>query len=385
MRKESYRVMLLAVLCLTVVVGGMLAPTYIFTASNEFTLSVLIDQVSFNFSNLIGVLIGNSDLGEQRFMGVMVCAVSGAALGMCGSAYQGAFNNPLAAPKTLGVMAGGALGALVYVLFLQNVGPQPPFNASASYSYEQQLGWLASLNPLEWLWVNYGRCLCSVVGCFVVVAFVVFLTTVLGGGKLTNIVVVIFGQIIAAAVTAIIAFARYYFTVDGGTDMVHDLREIENYTMIYSYHFLDMLIIVLPILVCIIIVLAMRRRLTLISFGDDVANTMGVSVNATRYIMIAVCTIMTAWAISFCGHVAYLGFISAHLARRIVGSDFRFLLPASLCTGATLLTIIQWLCQSGLPYTSPYAAGVTCSIVGAAIFIIMVVAQYRKGGNGEWR
>ncbi len=385
MRFESRRVLLLFVVFVVCLLLAMVLPTYMFQHSmTAFTLSVFLDNFSANLDGLLGVFTGNGAAFESRFMVVLICAVSGAALGMCGSAYQGAFNNPLAAPKTLGVMSGGALGALVYVLFLQDLGPEIP-TASTGWSLSQQLGWLSTLNPLELFWVNYGRAVCSMVGCFIVVGIVVALTAALGRGKMTNVIVIIFGQVFSSAVTAIIAFARYYYTTDGGIDMVDDLREIENYTMIYSYSYSDLLIIVVPIVICMIIVLSMRRRMTLLSFGDEVASTMGVNVNRSRYGMIAVCTVMTAIAISFCGHVAFLGFISAHLARRIVGPDFRFLLPASLLTGGTLLTVIQYICQSGLPYTSPYSAGVVCSIVGPIVFMVIVVAQWGKGGSGGWR
>ena len=386
MRSESRRVLILGAACIAIVAAAMVLPTYIFNHSLvQTTPAVIFDNISANLDNLIGVFTGDGAAGESRFMAVLVCAVSGAALGMCGSAYQGAFNNPLAAPKTLGVMSGGALGALVYVIFLQGIGPEMPQMTSGIYTLSQYNAWLSTLNPFEWLWINYGRCLCAMVGCFAVVGIVVALTAALGRGKLTNVVVIIFGQVFSATVTAIIAFARYVFTTDGGIDMADDLREIENYTMIISYDYLDLFVIVLPILICMVIVLAMRRRLTLLSFGDDEAETMGINVKRTRYAMIAVCTVMVAIAISFCGHVAFLGFISAHLARRIVGPDFRFLLPASLFTGSILLTIIQYICQSGLPYTSAYAAGTVCSIVGACLFMGIVIAQWGKGGSGGWR
>ena len=384
MRSEVRKLFVLGVVCALVLLACLILPTYFFEHSMvKATLSTFLDEASTNLDNLLGVFTGDAAAGEQRFMGVLVCAVSGAALGMCGSAYQGAFNNSLAAPKTLGVMAGGALGALIYVVFLQDFGPEIPFNGT--YTATQYLGWLSTLNPLELIWVSYGRCLCSLVGCFIVVGIVVTLTTVLGHGKLTNVVVIIFGQVFAATVTALISFARYYFTANGGIDMADELKMIENYTMIYSFGYQDLLIVVLPIVICVVIVMAMSRNLTLLSFGDDEAATMGVNVNRTRYAMIAVCTVMTAWAISFCGHVSYLGFVSAHIARRIVGPDFRYLLPASLFTGATLLTTIQWICPSGLPFTSPYAAGTVCSIVGALIFLGMVLVQCRRGDPGGWR
>ena len=384
MRPEARTTFVLGCVFVFIVLLAFIVPTYIFEHSmHAATLSTMLDSMSSNLDNLIGVLTGNGDAGEQRFCAVIVCAVSGAALGMCGSTYQGAFNNPLAAPKTLGVMAGGALGGLVFVLFLQDSGAQIPFEGS--YTNEQYQGWLASLTPLEWLWFQYGKCVCSMVGCFVVVGIVVGLTAWLGKGKLTNVVVIIFGQVFAATVTALISFARYYYTANGGIDMIDELKAIENYTMIYNYGFTDLKIIVIPILVCMVIILVMSRRLTLLSFGDDEAATMGINVNATRYAMIVVCTIMVAVSISFCGHVSYLGFISAQISRRLVGSDFRYLLPASFFVGGSFLTVIQWICQSGLPYTDSYAAGTVCSVLGATLFVFIVLAQRGKGDSGVWR
>jgi iron complex transport system permease protein len=385
MRPEARRVLLLGVAAAVLILFAWILPTYMFEHSLiAFTPAVFFDVTAYNLDGLMEVLTGGGGWFEYRFMAVLVCAVSGAALGLTGSTYQGAFNNPLAAPKTLGVMAGGALGALIYVLLLQDVGPQMPGSGS-SVNLAQLNAWLASLNPLELLWVNYGQCLCSMAGCFIVVGVVIALTSFIGRGRMSNIIVIIFGTVFSGTVTAVISFCRYLFTRDGGIDMADQLREIENYTMIRTYYFHDLLIIVLPIVVLMVVVLLMRNRLTLLSFGTDEAASMGVNVNRTRYLMIAICTVMTAIAISFAGHVAFLGFISAHLARRIVGPDFRFLLPASVFVGAGLLTLIQYLSQSGLPYTSPYAAGVTCSIVGAVLFLFIVLKQRGRGGSGDWR
>lgn len=386
MRPEARRVLMLGVASAAMLFLAWVLPTYMFSHSLvETTAAVIFDNIAQNFDGLLHVLVGDGAVFEGRFMLVLVCFVSGAALGMCGAAYQGAFNNPLAAPKTLGVMAGGALGALIYTVFLQDLGPQMP--AGASYTQAQISGWMSTLSPLEWAWANYGKCLCSVAGCLLVVGIVVALTSALGRGRLTNVVVIIFGQIFAATVTALISYARYYYTADAGAgiDIVDQPKEIENYTMVITYGYRDLLIVVLPIVACMVVVLMMRRRLTLLSFGDEEAASMGVNVNRSRYAMIAVCTVMTAWAISFCGHVAFLGFISAQLARRIVGPDFRFLLPASLFVGGGFLTLVQYICQSGLPFTSPYAAGTVCSVLGALVFMGVVLAQRGGGGSGDWR
>ncbi len=384
-RSEARRLTVLGIVAVCLVLLAMLLPTGMFYSfSQTMTLSVFIERVTGNFAGLISVFVGNGEAYETRFMAVLVCAVSGAALGICGSAYQGAFNNPLAAPKTLGVMAGGALGGLVYVIWGRGLGPQMPSSNSA-FTYSQRQEWLATLNPLEWMWQTYGMSLCSIAGCCLIVTIVVAITTVLSRGRLSNIIVIIFGTVFAACVTALISFARYVYTIDGDLDTADALKSIENYTMVSTFHFNDLLIVVLPICICIAVLLLMSRRLTLLSFGDDQAASMGISVNKSRYLLIAVCTVLTALAISFCGHVAFLGFISGHLARRIVGPNFKYLLPASLFTGAGLLTLVQYICESGLPFTSANASGSVCSMLGSLLFLGMVLVQWRKGGSGGWR
>lgn len=387
MRSEAQRVMALGVASVALVLLAMVLPVrfYDLAMNPDFTLAQFLQTISTNIDSLLGVFVGNGARFESRFMTVVVCAVSGAALGLCGSTYQGAFNNPLAAPKTLGVMAGGALGALIYVVFLKGFGPQWPYGQY--YTLSLLYSWEATLSPFELIWYEYGECLCSIAGCFLVVGIVMTITATLGRGRMSNVIVIIFGTVFSTTVTALISFARYYYTasVGAGIDIIDDLRAIENYTMVNEYGFRDLLIIVLPLVICMVVVLLMRRRLTLLSFGDDEAASMGINVNRSRYVMIAICTLMVAIAISFCGHVAFLGFISAHLARRIVGPDFRFLLPASIFTGAGLLTVIQYLCQSGLPFTNPNSAGVICSVLGALLFMGIVLAQRGKGGSGGWR
>ncbi len=384
MRPESRRVIVLAVVFALVFVSASILPTHAFAmALTSYPLAAFLADVSANLAAFVGVFTGNGSAFETRFMAVLVCAVGGAALGLCGSTFQGAFNNPLAAPKTLGVMSGGALGALVYVLWLKSYTPVM-HSTSAGVTASEIAVWESSLDPFAWFYLHYGRCLCSIAGCFIVVGVVMALTTFLGRGKLSNVIVIIFGQVFSVGVTAIIQFARYYFTMDGSAEVATELAQIENYTMINTYYFRDLLIVVAPIVICMVVVLALRNRLTLLSFGDDVANTMGVNVKRTRYLMIALCTVMTGLAISFCGHVAFLGFISAHLARRIVGPDFRFLLPASMLTGGALISVIQWICQSGLPFTSPYAAGPVCSVLGACLFMVVILRQRGEAGHG-WR
>ena len=380
MRRGSRRVLVLGVVFVLVLLFSVCAPTYI-TEFRFTSMATYLSDMASNLASMLSLFAGSGNYtAEVKLAGMLVGAVSGAALGMCGSAYQGAFNNNLAAPKTLGVMAGGALGALLWVMVFQEsltvVTPNSrPQTTTLMADVEQ---WVFNHDKLGWFLGKFGEPLFSVIGCLLVVALVVGVTRLVGRGRYSNIIVIVCGQIIAGAVTGVITFCRYVCSVNGGIDMADQLAEIENYVILDHYTFGDLPIILIPILACIVVLLLMRNRLTLLSFGDEEAYSMGVNVKRTRTVLIVVATVMTAWAISFCGHVAFLGFISAHIARKVVGPDFKFLLPASLFTGGGLLTLVYYLCQSGIPYTSPYSAGTICSIVGGCIFLLMALVEGRR-------
>lgn len=387
MRPESRRVLILGLVFLLVFVASVILPTYI-TQARYHSLPTWLEDMSYNLNGFIGFFVGNGVDIEYKFSAVIVGAIGGCALGLCGSTYQGAFNNPLAAPKTLGVMAGGALGTLLWLLLARDTlvpeFPQSQNDASTLSATIQLSDWLMQNDPMGWLLSSYGSAICSVIGCFVTVGIVLGIVSVVGRGRLSNIIVIICGSVVAGAVTGIIEFARYVFSTEGGDEMAQEIAEIENYVLFNSYTYSMLPYIVIPILVCIVIVLLMRNRLALLSFGDDEARSMGIDVNKSRYLMIIICTFMTGWAISFCGHIAFLGFISAHLARKIVGPDFRFLLPASVFTGGTLVLIVLYISQSGLPYTSPGSAGTICSVLGGLLFLVVAFQEGRRAlAKGE--
>ncbi len=379
MRKESKRVIVLAAVFLLCLLWGLIVPVYI-SNDRPTGLAELLDDFATQMNAVLAFLGGDTGPVEIRLCAVLIGAAGGCALGLCGSTYQGAFNNNLAAPKTLGVMGGGAFGSLVWVLVLQDyLVPEIPggINITAQINAEYD-SWLFAHDFPGWIFSHYGAALFSVLGCFLIVGLVVLLTTLVGRGRLSSIVVILFGQVVAGTVTGIISFLRHVYTVDGGIDMADQLAEIENYVMFQNYYYEDLLTVLVPITIGIVLVLILRNRLTLLSFGDDEAQSMGVNVNRVRYIMIFLCTFLTGWAISFCGHVAFLGFISAHISRKVVGPDFKFLLPASVFVGGSLLTILLYIAQSGLPYTDANAAGQYCAIIGGISFLILAFREGRR-------
>ena len=108
---------------------------------------------------------------------------------------------------------------------------------------------------------------------------------------------------------------------------------------------------------------------------------MGISIGRTRNTMVALCTILTALVISFCGPIGFVGFMVPHLARRIVGPDFRFLLPASAALGAIMVVFVHMVTFLGIPGVATGSTGVVTGLVGCAMFLVMAV---RRGARDGW-
>ena len=107
---------------------------------------------------------------------------------------------------------------------------------------------------------------------------------------------------------------------------------------------------------------------------------MGIKVELTRNIMIGIVTILTAVVISFCGQIGFVGFIVPHMARRFVGPDFRYLVPASALLGA--------ICMTGVYYIAMlvgYASNINfvTSLVGGLAFLIMIM-RFRNRRYADW-
>ena len=121
-RTMSRRCLALFGLLVFIVLLCMCLPSNMFGNPLYFeSAQTILFQVYTHLGNLLSYVTGGDSGGYENWICLYICgAVGGAALGMCGSVYQGALRNPLAAPKTLGVMSGGALGVLVYVLFIES-------------------------------------------------------------------------------------------------------------------------------------------------------------------------------------------------------------------------------------------------------------------------
>ena len=116
---------------------------------------------------------------------------------------------------------------------------------------------------------------------------------------------------------------------------------------------------------------ANRWAMNAIESGEGLAHSLGISVNGVRLANMLVASAAASTVIAFCGIVNFVGLVAPHVMRRLLGADYRFLLPASALAGAGMLLVSDILCHVVVaPLILPISA--ITSFVGAPIFIYLL-------------
>lgn len=294
---------------------------------------------------------GNIQMEYSRFLAV---ALAGAALAACGTVFQGTFRNVLAGPSTMGVMSGGSMGCMVYLLCF--------YGNPLIYSGAAGTG---LIQPL-----------CVLAGCFGGVSLILLVSMVAGKGKVSSTTMVIAGTVFSGIISNIVLVAQYWIVASDPSDgRVEELRWMMMGNFDKMTKFSSVAIMGIPIIVCLALLCYHSGKLNLLSFGEEEAETMGLNVKKYKNLMILTGTILTAMVVSFCGQIGFIGFLVPLVSRRLTGPDLRKLLPVSILGGAILMTVIFDIARV-LQLTSYLSV-----ITGPLGCALMLFTLFRKGGG----
>ena len=373
-----------ALLCVCAIVAIPLTsilPTHLFDFGGFDSSVALVGNSVMGRINALSQIGSGSAAGMAVMIylsQIIAVAIAGAALALNGAVYQGAMKNALASPSTLGVMSGATLGNLAYTLLIALPSELEQDSFLRVSEIQEKMN---SLTTLDYIMTAQGRTLCCLAGCAIVVALVLLVAFMAGRGRISKVGLLVTGQVFTAVIASIIEMVQFYLRDFGTESQQLAARSVVGGSFEHFYDLASVALMAVPVLVGIVIVMALRNRLNLLSFDDDEARSMGISVNSTRVAVIAVCTVLTAVIVSFCGSVGFVGFIVPHLARKLVGPDFRYFIPASIFLGALYLTVAYYLMNmSGIFQGS---VGTFTSVIGVVFFAVMAVRQ-RARGNADW-
>ncbi len=342
------------------------------------SLAIWLEDLTTNFQNFTAMVTLQPYSGQMvfKFNQYIICALAGAGLAVTGAMFQGALKNAMASPSTLGVMSGGQFGSILCILFGGATGLYS-YGTTTMSSFTQSY---ADMNLLEYIWATESQALCSLAGSFVVVMLVLLIAHIAGHGKVSKSGLIIAGQVFATVIASATSLIRYWLTLYGDSDQVEAISSIATGSLSSTFRVIDVVLAGIPILICLIILLRMRTRMNLLAFNDDEAKSMGLTPMAERNLVVAVCTILTAVIVAFCGSIGFVGFMVPHLVRKIVGADFKYLVPASMIFGAGFTMLASFVSNQAL---QGMGMGSITGVIGAVFFIVTVLRQ-RGRGSVDW-
>jgi iron complex transport system permease protein len=138
----------------------------------------------------------------------------------------------------------------------------------------------------------------------------------------------------------------------------------------------DFLLVAAPMLIGFLLLLSQRWSLNVMSFGEEEARALGVNTRMVTLLVILGATLVTASSVAIAGVIGYVGLVVPHLARAIVGPNYKVLLPASMVIGSAFLLVVDIL--SRMIYATEIPIGVLTSVLGVPFFVFI----YRKNLKG---
>ena len=313
------------------IAGLLLAVVFVSVALGRYPGPFLTPPSALFHDELARNLILN-----LRVPRILAALLLGAALGGSGAVLQMVFRNPLVDSGFLGVSPGAAFGASLAIVFLGGA-PATVQGAAAAFAL---LGMAASYLIAQ---------------------------RIRSGDWVLRLVLA--GIIVSATLTSATGAVKYL------ADPLKQLPDITFWMLggLWAITWRDVLHVLPVVVPCLVVLYLMRWRLNVLSLRDETAFSLGVAPGRERLIIVVAAVAATAAVVSKAGQIGWVGLIVPHIARRLVGSDARRALPASMLLGTLFVLACDDIARTLLNGEIPL--GLLTSLVGALVFLGVVLRR----------
>ena len=306
-------------------------------------LSLCLGAVTVSPGELAAVVFGGQRTGTAaqillyvRIPRTLGCLLAGAALACSGAIIQTVLANPLAAPNIIGVNSGAGVGAALCCALFPTAAAALPF---ASFA-----------------------------GAFAGVMLVLLIAERAGASRITLVLAgVAISGMFSACIDAVltvypVALIGYSdFRIGGMANLTVQRIAPAGWMIVF----------------CLAAAFVFSNEMDVLALGSDTAQSLGLPVRRVRVLLLMIAAALAGAAVSFAGLLGFVGLIAPHMARRLVGSEGRFLLPACAFGGAALLTVCDILARVLFaPYELP--VGIVLSLAGGPFFLWLL---FRRGAS----
>lgn len=314
-----------------------------------FVLSCIIGRYELTTDIILDIIFG-AEKGTAadvflkiRLPRALVAFIGGGALSLAGLVYQTVFRNPLVSPDVLGVSSGCSIGAIVSILFIASSGFS---TALISFAFG--------------------------IGTVIIAAALAKLI-----GNKINSSTILAGIVVSALCSSIIMALKYM------ADPEHQLPVIEYWLMGSLSGVLrsEAVAVAWGVIPAVIILFLLRHKLTIISLGNDEAQTLGINAKLIKAVLIVLATISVAAVTAVAGVIGWIGLIMPHMIKSLCGNNPAYCLVPCFFGGAALLSLADIVCRSMLESEIPIS--ILTSFIGAIFLFFILIRRNlsRRIGN----
>jgi len=279
---------------------------------------------------------------QLRLPRVLLASLIGAGLGVAGAGYQGLFRNPLVDPFVIGASSGAAVGATLAIV----------------------AGWQGSF-----LGIPLPSVL-ALLGAVTSVAIVYIIAAM--GSQVPTVSLLLTGVAVSSFLGSLVSLLMF----------LHDeqLMTIFGWLMgSFSGRGWHNLTAAGPLIACGGLALwFLSRPLDALTFGDETAATLGLSLFHLRGLVIFAASAATAASVSTAGIIGFVGLVAPHLARSLVGPRHALLFPMSALSGAILLLVADGVART-IVAPAEIPVGIVTALLGSPFFLAALKARLAIG------
>lgn len=321
-RLAKRRILILLVLVVLACFGGI--------------ISIMKGSVNVPLNEIIAAMTGGSaGMHQQIILNIrlprtIVAGLVGVNLALSGAILQAVMKNPLADPHIIGISAGaGIMGIFIMLLFPDLswlITPAAFAGAMGAAILIYILAWKNGIQPIR------------------IILAGVAVSAFLGAG--ISALMIIYSDRVHSALMWMV----------GGLSA----RSWPQVMIIWPYTLAGMIFTLLA-----------ARHLNILQLGDELAKGLGLRVERTRLILTAAAALLAASAVSVVGLLGFVGLIVPHAARLMIGSDYRYLLPATIFLGAATVMLSDTFARVAFaPVELP--VGIIMAAIGAPFFLFLL-------------
>ena len=312
-----------------------------------FLIDCCLGQYALSIREVLQTFIGKGSenarlvMYDFRLPRICLAILVGIGMGASGVIMQHLLHNDLASPGTLGVADGSSLFVTFYVALIAGKADQPIL--------------------LPFLALTGG----------IISAVIIYLLGTKKNHPIAPIKLIMTGVAVSAAYSAAGTFAMYALD-ESQMEFLQRWQSGELWGTRWDY------ILILTIWLTVFLFLTMRKAQTLnvINLGYDIATGLGINVKKAFISLSFFAVAISSASVAFGGNFFFLGLIGPHIARRLVGSDARILIPASGIVSALIITGANLLVEN-VPLFMNIPTGIFVSILSVPYFIYLLVRNER--------